>query len=81
VILDGAPPPIARLVEGGCASTLAFEMSDGPHRLVVNCGGARAGVVQLPAALAEGLRTTAAHSTLIVGDSNSTAIHADGTLG
>ncbi|WP_185867678.1 heparinase II/III family protein [Sphingomonas sp. TF3] len=81
VILDGAPPPIARLVEGGCASTLAFEMSDGPHRLVVNCGGARAGVVQLPAALAEGLRTTAAHSTLIVGDSNSTAIHSDGTLG
>lgn len=81
VILDGAPPPIARLVEGGCASTLAFEMSDGAQRLVVNCGGARAGVVQLPAALAEGLRTTAAHSTLIVGDSNSTAIHADGTLG
>jgi uncharacterized heparinase superfamily protein len=27
------------------------------------------------------LRTTAAHSTLVVGDSNSTAIHPDGTLG
>lgn len=80
-ILDAAPPPVARLVEGGCASTLAFEFSDGPNRIVVNCGGARAGVVQLPPALAEGLRTTAAHSTLIVGDSNSTAIHADGTLG
>uniref|UniRef100_UPI0035C9CD4A heparinase II/III family protein n=1 Tax=uncultured Sphingomonas sp. TaxID=158754 RepID=UPI0035C9CD4A len=80
-ILDAAPPPIARLVEGGCASTLAFELSDGPNRLVVNCGGARTGIVQLPAALSEGLRTTAAHSTLIVGDSNSTAIHADGTLG
>jgi uncharacterized heparinase superfamily protein len=35
----------------------------------------------VPAALAEGLRTTAAHSTLTVADSNSTAIHADGTLG
>jgi len=49
------------------------------NRLVVNCGGARAALAQLPAALADGLRTTAAHSTLIVGDSNSTAIHADGT--
>ncbi|MEG3149456.1 heparinase II/III family protein [Sphingomonas sp. ZT3P38] len=81
LIMDAAPPPITRLVEGGCASTLAFEFSDGPHRLIVNCGGARAAVAQLPAALADGLRTTAAHSTLIVGDSNSTAIHADGTLG
>jgi uncharacterized heparinase superfamily protein len=80
-IVDAAPPPIARLVEGGCASTLAFELSEGPNRIVVNCGGARTGISQLPPALAEGLRTTAAHSTLIVGDSNSTAIHADGTLG
>jgi uncharacterized heparinase superfamily protein len=81
LIMDAAPPPVARLVEGGCASTLAFEFSDGPHRLVVNCGGARAALAQIPAALADGLRTTAAHSTLVVGDSNSTAIHADGTLG
>ena len=81
VIVDAAPPPVARLVEGGCASTLAFEMSEGPQRIVVNCGGARSVGAHLPAALAEGLRTTAAHSTLVVGDSNSTAIHADGTLG
>ncbi len=81
VIMDAAPPPIARLAAGGCASTLAFEMSDGPERLVVNCGGARAAIAQIPHALADGLRTTAAHSTLVVGDSNSTAIHADGTFG
>ena len=81
LIMDAAPPPVARLVEGGCASTLAFEFSDGAHRLVVNCGGARAALAQIPVALADGLRTTAAHSTLVVGDSNSTAIHADGTLG
>ena len=81
LIVDAAPPPVARVVEGGCASTLAFEFSDGAQRLVVNCGGARAGVAQLPPALAEGLRTTAAHSTLTLADSNSTAIHADGTLG
>jgi len=81
VIVDAAPPPVSRLAEGGCASTLALEMSDGAERLIVNCGGARAAIAQIPATLSEGLRTTAAHSTLVVGDSNSTAIHADGTLG
>lgn len=80
-IIDAAPPPVARLVEAGCGSTLAFEFSDEANRLIVNCGGARTISAQVPAALAEGLRTTAAHSTLVVGDSNSTAIHSDGTLG
>lgn len=81
LIVDAAPPPVARVVEGGCASTLAFEFSDGPARIVVNCGGARAADARLPRALVEGLRTTAAHSTLTLADSNSTAIHPDGTLG
>ena len=49
VIIDAAPPPIARLTAGGCASTLAFEMSDGAERLVVNCGGARAAFGANPA--------------------------------
>ena len=81
LLVDAAPPPIARVVEGGCASTLAFELSDGPARIVVNCGGARAALPTLPRALVEGLRTTAAHSTLTLADTNSTAVHADGTLG
>jgi uncharacterized heparinase superfamily protein len=81
LVMDVAPPPLARLVEGGCASTLAFELSDGPDRIVVNCGGARMTGAAVPPALAEGLRTTAAHSTLTLADSNSTAIHPDGTLG
>jgi len=81
LIMDAAPPPLARLVEGGCASTLAFEFSDGPDRIVVNCGGARAAHARVPTALIEGLRTTAAHSTLVLSNANSTAIHADGTLG
>ncbi|MFM9852746.1 MAG: heparinase II/III family protein [Sphingomonadaceae bacterium] len=81
MVVDAAPPPVSRVMGGGCASTLAFEVSDGVHRLVINCGGANAGGIHLPASLAEGLRTTAAHSTLIIADSNSTAIHADGTLG
>ncbi|HWW64203.1 MAG TPA: heparinase II/III family protein [Sphingomonadaceae bacterium] len=80
IVLDAAPPPASRLGAGGCASTLAFELSDGPHRLIVNCGGA-GGMTALPAELASALRTTAAHSTLVVAESNSTAIHADGSLG
>lgn len=81
LVVDAAPPPVARQVEGGCASTLAFELSDGDARLVVNCGGARAGAAGLPVELVTALRTTAAHSTLCVADTNSTAILADGRLG
>ena len=81
VVFDAAPPPSGKALSGGCASTLAFEFSEGAARIVVNCGGAGGAVGALPAALAEGLRTTAAHSTLNLGDRNSTAIHEDGTLG
>ncbi len=81
MIIDAAPPPVRRVASSGCASTLAFELTDGPDRLIVNCGGARAGGILIPPALAEGLRTTAAHSTLTLGDSNSTAILSDGSLG
>ena len=81
IVMDAAPPPTGRVSGGGCASTLAFELSDAAHRVIVNCGGAKAGGAYVTAGLADGLRTTAAHSTLIVADSNSTAIHSDGMLG
>lgn len=81
LVADTAPPPIARVSGGGCASTLAFELSDGPNRLIVNCGGGNAGGAHLSPGLIDGLRTTAAHSTLILSDSNSTALLADGMLG
>ena len=80
IVLDAAPPPVTRLAAGGCASTLAFELSDGPNRLIVNCGGA-GGAGRLAPEFAAALRTTAAHSTLVLADTNSTAIHADGSLG
>ncbi|SEJ04919.1 Uncharacterized conserved protein, heparinase superfamily [Sphingobium sp. AP50] len=79
--IDAAPPPVARLAEAGCASTGAIEISDGPLRLIVNCGGAALEGAWVPWDLAQGLRTTAAHSTLILNDSNSTALLPDGTLG
>lgn len=81
VVLDGAPPPAAKLARTGSASTLAIEISDGAQRLVVNCGGPGTVPTHLPAELAQALRTTAAHSTLTLGDTNSTAILPDGSLG
>lgn len=81
LMIDGAPPPLSRLSSAGCASTLAFEMSDGADRIVVNCGGAAKAGSSMPAALAEALRTTAAHSTLTLNNVNSTSIHPDGSLG
>lgn len=81
VQIDAAPPPVAQLADAGCASTGAIEVSDGQQRLIVNCGGAALEGAFMPRDLAQGLRTTAAHSTLILDDSNSTALLPDGTLG
>jgi uncharacterized heparinase superfamily protein len=81
VVVDAAPPPSQRMAATGCASTLAMEISDGSQRLIVNCGGPGAAPTDLSDDLVQALRSTAAHSTLTLGDSNSTAILADGTLG
>ena len=81
IVLDAAPPPPARMAAAGCASTLAIEISDGAQRLVVNCGGPGPLPTDLPRELINALRTTAAHSTLVIDDTNSTAILPDGSLG
>ncbi|WP_181815809.1 heparinase II/III family protein [Alteripontixanthobacter maritimus] len=79
--LDAAPPPLARHARWGCASTLAFELSSGDHRIIVNCGGAAVAGGQTPVRIEQGLRATAAHSTLVLDDANSTAVHIKGKLG
>ena len=81
LVFDAAPPPSQKMADHGSASTLALELSDGSQRLVVNCGGPGELPTDLPAELIQGLRTTAAHSTLILADTNSTNILADGSLG
>ncbi len=81
LVLDAAPPPPQKMAAYGSASTLAFELSDGPQRLVVNCGGPGPLPTDLPEELVQGLSTTAAHSTLVLEDTNSTNILADGSLG
>ena len=54
VVLDAAPPPPQKMAAQGSASTLAFEMSDGAQRLVVNCGGPGPLPTELPAELVAG---------------------------
>ncbi len=70
VLFDVAPPPAGVLSTAAHAGCLAFEMSSGAHRLIVNCGFA-AGESGL---WASALRGTAAHSTLTIGETSSAAI-------
>ncbi|GAM04743.1 heparinase II/III-like [Novosphingobium sp. MBES04] len=78
---DTAPPPMPRDGRFGCASTLAFEFSHNRQRMIVNCGGAASAGGLVPARLDQGLRATAAHSTLTLDDANSTAILINGAIG
>ncbi len=78
---DAAPPPLARHARHGCASTLSFEMSHASQRIIVNCGGAAFAGGQVPVRIEQGLRASAAHSTLVLGDANSTAVLINGRLG
>ncbi len=81
LLVDGSPPPLGHHARHGCASTLALEFSHAEHRLIVNCGGAALAGGQVPVRIEQGLRATAAHSTLVLGDANSTAVLIDGKLG
>lgn len=78
---DTSPPPMPQHARYGCASTLAFELSHASHRLIVNCGGAASAGGLVPVRLEQGLRATAAHSTLTLDDANSTAILINGAIG
>ncbi|WP_170985230.1 heparinase II/III family protein [Roseomonas sp. AR75] len=85
VLVDCGSPPAGRreAAPGGLprgadrfahAGTLSFEMSVGRDRLIVNCGAA-------PAAEGEwrdALRATAAHSTLVLADTNSSELRPEG---
>jgi uncharacterized heparinase superfamily protein len=75
VIFDcGTPPPGAFSI-GAHAGCLAFELSAGPQRIIVNCGtAALAGHRRWQSAL----RATAAHSTVTVADTSSAVVLRDG---
>jgi uncharacterized heparinase superfamily protein len=65
----GRPPPsgVDRLSHAG---TLSMEVSIGRERLIVNCGATPAGGQQWR----DASRSTAAHSTLVIGDTNSSEL-------
>ena len=69
----GAPASAGRWAHAG---TLSLEMSAGRERLIVNCGCWRGG----DRGWQEALRGTAAHTTLIVDDTNTATLGADGTI-
>jgi uncharacterized heparinase superfamily protein len=81
LLFDAAPPPLAKHARSGCASTLAFELSHQGQRIIVNCGGSACAGGLIPVRLEQGLRASAAHSTLVLDDTNSTAILINGRIG
>ncbi|MGE0734886.1 MAG: heparinase II/III family protein [Alphaproteobacteria bacterium] len=77
LIADLAAPATESLSTGAHAGTLSFEMSVGRTRVIVNCGafgGAHPRWREMS-------RTTAAHSTLTLADTNSSEILPTGPLG
>lgn len=77
VLMDTGTPPQPGLDTHAHAGTLSIEVSIGKERLITNCGARPGnrdpwGSVQ---------RATAAHSTMIVDDTNSSEILPDGTFG
>jgi uncharacterized heparinase superfamily protein len=75
VIFDCGPPPAGVYSVDAHAGCLAFELSAGPQRIVVNCGAASlAGHRRWQAAL----RATAAHSTVTVSDTSSAVVLREG---
>ena len=74
-------PSRPRSVSGPRASTLAFEFSHRAQRIIVNCGGAELAGALVPARIEQGLRGTSAHSTLVLEETNSTAVLLHGQVG
>ena len=77
VLVDTGKPPPHGFDGEAHAGTLSFELSHGRERIIVNCGGYRGD----KAAWRRVARSSAAHSVLVVRDTNSTEIRADGSLG
>lgn len=74
LIVDAGAPPGPDVDHAAHAGTLSMEMSVGRDRMIVNVGAFPAGGPAWYAAA----RATAAHSTLIVGDINSSELRDDG---
>jgi uncharacterized heparinase superfamily protein len=76
IVLDAGPPPQGRADRLGHAAPLAFEMSIGRERLVVNCGSFAGD----DRGWRDAMRSADAHSTLIVKDASIAEIRPDERL-
>ena len=74
LIVDCGPPPPQGLDRSAHAGALSMELSVGRERLIVNCGAAPPSV----GPWRDAARATAAHSTLVVADTNSSELKPDG---
>jgi len=77
VLIDTGKPPARGFDDHAHAGTLSFELSHERERIVVNCGAYRGPKPNWWRVA----RASAAHSVLVVADTNSVEIRADGTLG
>lgn len=77
VIVDCSRPPPPVVGPEAHAGTLSFELSSGAARLIVNCGSSTDTGGLWP----QLMRTTAAHSTLVVKDTNSSEVLQEGGVG
>ncbi|MBT6117070.1 MAG: hypothetical protein HOH66_04320, partial [Rhodospirillaceae bacterium] len=76
LLVDAAAPPPPGLDRRAHAAPLALEMSAGSERLIVNCGADP----EASQAWRAAQRATAAHSTLVLGDTNAVALTGGGGL-
>ena len=76
-IMDTGRPPPRGFDEVAHAGMLSFEMSHERERIIVNCGAYRGP----KSSWSRVARASAAHSVLVVADTNSVEIREDGTLG
>lgn len=81
VIVDTGPPADVEVSQNSHAGTLSFEMSHGKQRMIVNCGSANALTDLSERERFKLTRSTAAHSTLVLNDKNSSQIRKDGLIG
>jgi len=76
VLFDCGKPPAAGYDRAIHAAPLAFELSYGRDRLIVNCGAYHGPSAEWRQAM----RATAAHSTLIAADTSAMEFRADGSV-
>jgi len=76
ILVDAGAPPPMRVSHHAHAGCLSMELSDGPHRIVVNCGATTSN----SSPLFQVARATAAHSALVINERSSVRLLEAGKL-